>query len=66
MMDSLELPYDLIWEGKPEPMSPSQLSLSASAEEILFFDNDFANGKNTPSKNYTFYLSTIIINLQFI
>lgn len=43
-MDSLELPFDLIWEGKPEPLSPSQFAL-ANAEDVLIFDNDFDNGK---------------------
>lgn len=42
-MDALELPFDLIWEGKPEPLSPADLAL-ANAEDVLLFDQDFANG----------------------
>jgi len=40
-MDSLELPIDLIWEGKIEPLSPNQLAL-VNAEDIMIFDNDFS------------------------
>lgn len=43
-MASLELPIDIIWEGNLMPLSPSQLS-TASAEEVLIFENSFANGK---------------------
>lgn len=39
-MDSLELPIDLIWEGKIEPLSPNQLAL-VNSEDIMIFDNDF-------------------------
>lgn len=39
-MDSLELPIDLIWEGKIEPLSPNQLTL-VNAEDIMIFENDF-------------------------
>lgn len=54
-MDSLELPFDLIWEGKPEPLSPSQLAL-ANNEDVLIFDNDFADRKsfNYINKLHTF------------
>lgn len=48
MMDSLEIPFDLIWEGKMEQFSPIQaVSAFANAEDILIFDddnNDFAEG----------------------
>jgi len=40
-MDSLELPFDLIWEGKIEPLSPNQLAL-ANSEDIMIFENDFS------------------------
>jgi len=40
-MDSLELPIDLIWEGKIEPLSPNQLAL-VNPEDIMIFDNDFS------------------------
>jgi len=40
-MDSLELPIDLIWEGKIEPLSPNQLVL-VNPEDIMIFDNDFS------------------------
>lgn len=59
-MDSLELPFDLIWEGKPEPLSPSQFAL-ANAEDVLIFDNDFDNGKS--SFRVSFANSLIIISL---
>lgn len=39
-MDLLELPTDLIWEGKVEPLSPNQLAL-VNSEDIMIFDNDF-------------------------
>lgn len=39
-MDLLELPTDLIWEGKVEPLSPNQLTL-VNSEDIMIFDNDF-------------------------
>lgn len=39
-MDSLELPIDLIWEGKIEPLSPNQLAL-VNSEDIMIFENDF-------------------------
>lgn len=62
-MDALELPFDLIWEGKPEPLSPSQLAL-ANAEDILIFDNDFENGmlclSDTKKCGLDFTLSTQI------
>jgi len=40
-MDSLELPIDLIWEGKIEPLSPNQLAL-VNSEDIMIFENDFS------------------------
>lgn len=40
-MNSLELPVDLIWEGKIEPVSPNQLGLF-NPEDIMIFDNDFS------------------------
>lgn len=43
-MDSLELPIDLIWEGKIEPLSPNQLAL-VNSEDIMIFDNDFPAGE---------------------
>lgn len=43
-MDSLELPFDLIWEGKPEPLSPADLAL-ANAEDVLIYNHDFADGE---------------------
>lgn len=49
MMESLELPFDLLWEGKAEPFSPTQaISAFVNAEDILIFDDDtniFADGK---------------------
>lgn len=41
-MDSLELPIDLIWEGKIEPLSPNQLAL-VNTEDIMIFDNDLCS-----------------------
>lgn len=50
MMESLELPFDLLWEGKAEPFSPTQaISAFVNAEDILIFDDDnnnFADGKS--------------------
>lgn len=44
-MEVLELPQDIIWDGKQTPMlSPTHFS-SASPEEILIFEDNFANGK---------------------
>jgi len=40
-MDSLELPIDLIWEGKVEPLSPNQLAY-VNPEDIMIFGNDFS------------------------
>lgn len=40
-MDSLELPIDLIWEGKVEPLSPNQLAI-VNSEDIMIFENDFS------------------------
>lgn len=40
-MDSLELPIDLIWEGKIEPLSPNQLAL-VNSEDIMIFENDLS------------------------
>lgn len=40
-MDTLELPIDLIWEGKIEPLSPNQLAL-VNSEDIMIFENDFS------------------------
>lgn len=40
-MDLLELPIDLIWEGKIEPLSPNQLAF-VNSEDIMIFDNDFS------------------------
>jgi len=40
-MEYLELPFDLIWEGKIEPLSPNQLAL-VNSEDILIFENDFS------------------------
>lgn len=45
-MDSLELPIDLIWEGKIEPLSPNQLAL-VNSEDIMIFENDFTAGKTS-------------------
>lgn len=45
-MDSLELPIDLIWEGKIEPLSPNQLAL-VNSEDIMIFENDFTTGKTS-------------------
>jgi len=44
-MDTLELPIDLIWEGKIEPLSPNQLAL-VNPEDIMIFDNDFSADLN--------------------
>lgn len=44
-MDTLELPCDLVWEDNQTPLSPTQFS-NASAEEILIFEDSFANGMN--------------------
>jgi cyclic AMP-dependent transcription factor ATF-4 len=41
-MDSLELPTDLIWGAKLEPLSPNQLLL-VNPEDIMIFDNDFSS-----------------------
>lgn len=49
-MDLLELPVDLIWEGKIEPLSPNQLAL-VNTEELMIFENDFSAGKNE-KKNF--------------
>lgn len=40
MMESLQLPIEMLWQGKTEPMSPSQIT-STSFEEFSFED-DFA------------------------
>jgi len=70
-MDSLELPFDLIWEGKVEPLSPNQLAL-ANSEDIMIFENDFSDdltlndsdiifdGKKSPEE-LLFELQQIII-----
>lgn len=42
MMESLHLPIDMLWEGKMEPLSPSQVT-STSFEDFAFED-DFAEG----------------------
>lgn len=60
-MDILELPVDLIWEGKLEPQSPSQLAF-ANSEDILIFDNDFAadilpNEDDISKSNFIFDLN---------
>lgn len=44
-MDTLELPIDLIWEGKIEPLSPNQLAL-VNPEDIMIFENDFTTELN--------------------
>lgn len=52
MMDSLEIPFDLIWEGKMEPFSPIQaISAFTNAEDILIFDDDNNNFADGKSKN---------------
>jgi cyclic AMP-dependent transcription factor ATF-4 len=38
-MESLQLPFDIQWEGKTEPLSPSHLSSTYFEEEPLFEDN---------------------------
>lgn len=40
MMDSLELPYDMFWAGKMEPLSPDR-SMSSSKSS---FNNDLIVG----------------------
>jgi cyclic AMP-dependent transcription factor ATF-4 len=40
-MESLHLPKDLHWEGKTEPLSPSQIA-STSFEELQLFEDNFA------------------------
>lgn len=41
MMESLHLPEDLHWEGKAEPLSPSQIALT-NFEELQLFEDNFA------------------------
>lgn len=72
-MEVLELPQDIIWDGKQTPMlSPTHFS-SASPEEILIFEDNFANGKcswsigDIPSSDewkltVIFYVSELIPN----
>lgn len=44
-MEFLELPQDIIWDGNQSPMlSPTHLS-NASTEQVLIFEDNFANGK---------------------
>lgn len=44
-MEGLELPQDIIWDGKKSPMlSPTHFS-DASSEQILIFEDNFATGK---------------------
>jgi len=52
-MDTLELPIDLIWEGKIEPLSPNQLAL-VNPEDIMIFENDFSSDLNLAHSDILF------------
>lgn len=46
-MENLELPQDIIWDGGQSPtLSPAYYS-NASVDEILIFEDSFANGKQS-------------------